>query len=51
MQEKVAPWNDPNIEWVCEDHHTKEQDHRLFPWFWKRCGGAGMPDPHTKQHT
>ncbi len=42
---KVAPWNDPNIKWVCEDHPTQEQEHRVFPWFWKRCGGAGMPEP------
>lgn len=38
----IAPWNDPEVVWVCENHPTKEQDHRLFPRFWKRCGGAGM---------
>lgn len=41
---KIPPWDDPNVEWVCENHPTKEQEHRLFPWFWLRCGGAGMPN-------
>jgi hypothetical protein len=40
-----APWNDSKVRWVCEDHPTKDQEHRLFPFFWKRCGGAGMPEP------
>lgn len=39
----LAPWNDPEVVWVCENHPTKRQEHRLFPFFWKRCGGAGMP--------
>lgn len=42
---KIAPWNDPDVRWVCEDHPTKDQEHRLFPFFWLRCGGAGMPEP------
>lgn len=42
-----GPWNDPSIRWVCEYHPTREMGHRLFPWFWRRCGGAGMPDPIT----
>ncbi len=42
---KIAPWNDPSVRWVCEEHPTKEQEHRLFPFFWRRCGGAGMPEP------
>lgn len=42
---KKAPWNDEEVRWVCEEHPTKEQSHRLFPWFWKRCGGAGMVEP------
>jgi len=44
IEKKVAPWNDVNLKWVCEEHPTKEQEHRLS--FWKRCGGAGMPEPH-----
>lgn len=39
----LAPWNDPSIRWVCEDHPTKEQGHRV--WLFWECGGAGMPDP------
>ncbi len=39
--EKMAPWNDPTIEWVCEDHPTKEFEHKMG--FFRRCGGAGMP--------
>ena len=42
---RVAPWNDENLKWVCEDHPTKEQEHKV--WFFWRCGGAGMPEPHT----
>lgn len=41
---KKAPWNDKELKWVCENHPTKEQEHRLFPFFWLRCGGAGMPE-------
>lgn len=39
----LAPWNDPSVEWVCEDHPTKEQSHRLWFGFGPECGGAGMP--------
>ncbi len=47
---KVAPWNDPEVRWVCEDHTTKEQGHLILVWdgSWfslKECGGAGMPEP------
>lgn len=46
----VAPWKNPNMRWVCEEHPTQDQEHRLFPWSWKRCGGAGMPDPKLFDH-
>jgi len=53
MKEKeTAPWNDPNVRWVCEDHPEYEQGHRLVTHlyfgkfgFIKECGGAGMPEP------
>ena len=42
----TAPWNDPDVRWVCEDHPTEEQGHRIGWWiFSKECGGAGMPEP------
>ena len=41
-EKKIAPWNDPDIRWVCEDHPTKEMEHRTF--FLSACGGAGMPE-------
>ena len=44
-ERKVAPWNDPNVRWVCEDHPAEEQSHRLFFGFGRECGGAGMPEP------
>ncbi len=37
---KQAPWNDKEVRWVCEDHPTKDFEHRR--WFLLRCGGAGM---------
>lgn len=37
---KIAPWNDPEVRWVCEEHPTKDQEHRI--WLFWRCGGAGM---------
>ncbi len=46
---KVAPWNDPNMRWVCEDHPTKDQSHRLFFGLGPECGGAGMPEPHENR--
>ncbi len=48
---RIAPWNDPNVRWVCEEHPTEDQGHLIpvFPlslWFGKKeCGGAGMPEP------
>ena len=42
---KIAPWNDKSIRWVCEEHPTEEQEHKIG--LFKRCGGAGMPDPKT----
>ena len=46
---KIAPWNDPNLRWVCENHPTKDHEHKRFFFF--ECGGAGMPEPHeTKGH-
>lgn len=41
-ENKLAPWNDPTVKWVCENHPTKEQSHRI--WLFFRCGGAGMPE-------
>lgn len=42
----IAPWNDPSIRWVCEDHPTEEQGHSMFTFTgFKECGGAGMPEP------
>lgn len=45
MERIIAPWNDKTLRWVCEEHPTKEQGHRV--WFFWECGGAGMPDPIT----
>lgn len=43
---RIAPWNDPQVKWVCEDHPTEEQGHKVGWWvFKKECGGAGMPEP------
>jgi hypothetical protein len=39
----LAPWNDRNVRWACEEHPSKDMEHRLFPCFWRRCDGAGMP--------
>ena len=39
---KLGPWNDSSIVWVCENHPTKEQSHKVG-LFRKECGGAGMP--------
>lgn len=44
----IAPWNDPTVRWVCEDHPTEEQGHHVKAWTgFRSCGGAGMPDPKT----
>lgn len=40
----IAPWNNPEVRWVCEEHPTKDQSHRLWFGFGKECGGAGMPE-------
>lgn len=39
---KLAPWNDPTVKWVCEEHPRHEQGHKLF--FGLYCDGAGMPE-------
>lgn len=52
FSEKKAPWNDPEVRWVCENHPTKDQEHIVFNWKklrFERCGGAGMPEP-TKEN-
>jgi hypothetical protein len=41
-QQRIASWNDPSVRWVCEEHPTKEQGHRV--WLFWNCGGAGMPE-------
>lgn len=43
-QNKISPWNDPTIRWVCEEHPTKDFEHRLLFGFGPECGGAGMPE-------
>jgi hypothetical protein len=46
-QEKVAPWNDPKVKWVCEYHPEAEQGHdAIDPVTHKtvECGGSGMPE-------
>lgn len=46
VEEKLAPWNDPSIRWVCEDHPTEDQSHLIDG---KECGGAGMPAPTVEE--
>lgn len=44
---KLAPWNDKELRWVCEDHPTKDFEHKIFNWKkfrFEYCGGAGMPE-------
>ena len=42
---KIAPWNDPEVRWVCENHPNEEQSHLIGIWpFRRECGGAGMPE-------
>ena len=41
---KIAPWNDSNVRWVCENHLTKDQGHKVG-FLRRECGGAGMPEP------
>ncbi len=45
---KTAPWNIIDLRWVCENHPTKDQSHRLLFGFGPECGGAGMPDPKSE---
>ena len=42
--EKIAPWNDPNIRWVCEKHQTEDQSYKVGLFSMFECGGAGMPE-------
>lgn len=44
-----APWNNPNVKWVCEDPPTKEQGHRLWFGFGRECGGVGMMDEKSRK--
>lgn len=44
---KLAPWNDPEVRWVCEQHPNKDFEHRV--WSWRKfrfvdCPGPGMPE-------
>lgn len=43
VPKKLAPWNDPSVKWVCEEHPRYPQGHPLFFGF--HCDGAGMPEP------
>lgn len=39
----LAPWNDPTVKWVCENHPDKE--------FEVECScGAGMPEPTPENY-
>jgi hypothetical protein len=43
----TAPWNDPEVRWVCESHPTKDAEHIVFNWWrlrFEECGGPGMPE-------
>jgi len=40
---KLGPWNDSSVIWVCEEHPTKEQSHKVGI-LRRECGGAGMPE-------
>lgn len=48
---QIAPWNDPTVRWVCEEHPTEDHEHIISEPFMgiftlrRRCGGAGMPEP------
>jgi hypothetical protein len=35
---ELAPWNDPRVRWVCEQHPDKDFPH-------DDCAGPGMPIP------
>ena len=39
----IAPWNDPTIRWVCEQHPTKDFGHKVG-LFRKECAGPWMPE-------
>ena len=44
---RLAPWNDPKVRWVCENHPIKDCEHKIFNWRklkFEECGGAGMPE-------
>lgn len=42
MENKIAPWNDSEVRWVCENHPGEDQGHTV--WLFWECGGAGMPE-------
>lgn len=49
-----APWNNPNVNWVCEDHPDQKQGHFIKKYFlfWPykvECGGAGMMDEKSRR--
>lgn len=37
----LAPWNDPDVEWRCEEHPDRD--------FEDCCGGAGVPYKNGRQ--
>ena len=39
-----APWNDPKVRWVCEQHPTKDFEHKIGFFFKRECAGPGMPE-------
>lgn len=43
---RLAPWNDPSVRWVCENHPDKDFEHKIrhLLFFKRECGGAGMPE-------
>ena len=43
LPSELAPWNNPNMRWVCENHPDKE-------WETECECGAGMPDPKLYDH-
>lgn len=43
LPKEKAPWNNPNMRWVCENHPDKE-------WETECECGAGMPDPKLFDH-
>lgn len=42
-EKRIAPWNDPNIKWICEQHPTEDFEHKVGFFFPGVCPGPGMP--------